>query len=101
MLIIELVEEKRRMKTWLKPSLTKIILTFVLLILSSWLWRIYVTLTISDTFPLGFPLQFYLAWGPCPPGENCSEFNWLWLFLDFVFWYFVSAFLVSKFRKNE
>ncbi|HSL47243.1 MAG TPA: hypothetical protein VK897_27635 [Anaerolineales bacterium] len=84
------------MKTILKPTLLKIALTLVLLVLSSYLWRMYVTSTISDTFPWGFPLQFYLAWGPCPPGEVCSENNVLFLILDLMFWYMVSGFFVSK-----
>jgi len=49
------------MKNFLKPSLLKIALTFVLFIIASLLWRSYVISTISDTFPLGFLLQFFLA----------------------------------------
>jgi len=52
------------LKTLLKPTLLKIVLTVVFLALSSWLWRQYVISIISDTFPVGFPFQFYLAWGP-------------------------------------
>lgn len=88
------------MKSVLKPTLIKIILTFVLFMTSSWLWGMLVRRVISDTFPVGFPLQFFLAWGPCQAGENCSEFNSLWLLLDVCFWYFISAFLVSRFKKN-
>jgi uncharacterized membrane protein (DUF106 family) len=94
-----LAEEKRMMKSLLKPDLVKIIFTFFLFAVASWLWRIIVTLTISDTFPVGFPLQFYLSWGPCPPGTNCSEFNALWLVVDLIFWYLVSAFLLCRFQK--
>ena len=82
------------MKTILTPTILKIILTFVLFIITSLLWRNYVISTISDTFPWGFPLQFYLAWGPCIPGETCYEFNGLWLSLDLVIWYVVSAFII-------
>lgn len=85
---------------FLKPTLTKIFLTLVLLILSSWLWRMYITSRVSDTFPFGFPLQFYLAWGPCQPDETCFEFNGWYLFVDLAFWYFVSAFVISKFQKR-
>ncbi len=88
------------MKTLLKPTVLKIILMFVLLIASSWLWRMYVISTISDTFPLGFPLQFFLAWGPCQAGENCSEFNGLYLALDIIFWYIVGAVLALWFQKK-
>jgi hypothetical protein len=88
------------MKTFLRPSPLKIILAFVLFFAASYLWRMYIISTISDTFPLGFPLQFYLAWGPCPPGESCSEFNRLWLILDFVIWYVVSAFIMRMIKKE-
>ena len=84
------------MRTILKPSLLKIILTLMLFVLSSYLWRMYIISTISDTFPWGFPLQFYLGWGPCPPGEVCSESNLFFLALDLVFWYLVSGLSVSK-----
>jgi hypothetical protein len=83
-----------------KPSFLKIFLAFVLFILSGWLWRIYVITRISDTFPFGFPLQFYLAWGPCQPNEICSEFNSLYLFIDLAFWYLVSTFVSQRFQKN-
>ena len=88
------------LKTILKPTLLKIILTVALLFVSSILWRQYVISTISDTFPWGFPLQFYLAWGPCPLGETCFEFNWLWLMLDIAIWYLVSGFVLNMFEKN-
>lgn len=84
------------MKTLLKPTAIKLLLTLVLLVVFSYLWRLYVTSTISDTFPWGFPLQFYLAWGPCPPGELCHESNGLYFVLDLVFWYIVSGILVSR-----
>ncbi|MEK6750981.1 MAG: hypothetical protein AABZ00_01845 [Chloroflexota bacterium] len=87
------------MKSLLKPTLIKIILTFVLLVLSSWLWGMVVRFVISDTCPIGFPLQFYLSWGPCPPGTSCSEFNGLWLVVDLIFWYLVSALLTQWFQK--
>jgi hypothetical protein len=87
------------MKTLLRPTLLKIALAFVLFALFSYLWRMYVVSTISDTFPWGFPLQFYLAWGPCPPGEVCNESNFLYLLIDILFWYIVSAFLGSKLVK--
>jgi hypothetical protein len=89
------------LKTFLRPSLAKIILTSAFLVLSSYLWHLYVISTISDTFPWGFPLQFYLGWGPCPPGEICSERNIFYLIIDILFWYGVSAFLVSKLAKAE
>jgi hypothetical protein len=88
------------MNAFLKPSVLKIILTFALLIVSGWLWRMYVISTISDTFPQGFPLQFFLAWGPCQAGENCSEFNGLYLTLDVIFWYIVSAIPILCFQKK-
>jgi hypothetical protein len=88
------------LKTLLRPSLTKIVLTFVLLTLSSYLWRFYIISTVSDTFPWGFPLQFYLGWGPCPPGEMCIESNILYLIIDILFWYIVSGFLIFGRKLN-
>jgi len=88
------------LKTILRPSLIKIILTFAFLVLSSYLWRLYVISTISDTFPLGFPLQFYLGWGPCPPGEICSETNIFYLMIDILFWYTVSGFLILVLKRK-
>ena len=89
------------MKNILKPTLTKIILTFIFLFLFSWLWGMFVRLNLSDTFPIGFPLQFFLSWGPCLPGTNCSEFNGLWLVVDLIFWYLVSGFLLYWFQKSS
>ncbi len=86
------------MKTFLRPSPLKIILAFALFVATSYLWRMYIISTISDTFPWGFPLQFYLVWGPCPPGEICSEFNGLYLMLDIIIWYVVSAFIIRIFK---
>ena len=89
------------MLTILKPNLWKLILTVILFYGSSTLWRLFVISRISDTFPHGFPFQYYLVWGPCPPGEVCSEFNVLYLILDWVIWYLVSAFIVSRVQGNK
>jgi hypothetical protein len=86
------------MQSIFKPTFWKIALAFLLFVITSLLWRSYVTSTISDTFPWGFPLQFYLAWGPCRPGEVCSEFNGLSLILDIIIWYVVSAFIIRMFK---
>jgi hypothetical protein len=88
------------LRTILKPSFVKIVLAFVLLLLFSYLWRTYIISTISDAFPWGFPLPFHLAWGPCPPGEICSESNIFYLMLDILFWYIVSGFLIMIFGKK-
>jgi hypothetical protein len=88
------------LKRILRPSLAKIVLTFTSFVLVSYLWRLYVISTISDTFPWGFPLQFYLGWGPCPPGEICSESNLFYLLIDILFWYIVSGFLIMIFGKK-
>jgi hypothetical protein len=88
------------LKRFLRPSTAKIIITFILFALFSYLWRVYIISSISDTFPLGFPLQFYLAWGPCQQGEICSETKFLYLILDIVFWYIVSAFLILISARN-
>jgi hypothetical protein len=89
------------MNTFLKPTVGKTILTWVLFLASSYLWRAYIISIISDTFPWGFPLQFYLARGPCPPGESCSEFNGLWLVIDIAVWYVISAFVISMATKEK
>lgn len=89
------------MKSILKPDIWKIILTVILFYGSSLLWRAFVIRRISDTFPHGFPFQFYLAWGPCPPEEICSEFNELYLILDWIIWYLVSAFTINALTKNK
>jgi hypothetical protein len=90
----------RIMKAIRKPSWLKTLLTIALLLLSSYLWRLVVIARISDTFPWGFPLQFYLAWGPCPPGEICNESNFFFVLLDLVFWYMISGFMLSR-RTTE
>jgi hypothetical protein len=84
----------------LKPTIPKIVLTIALFAVFSWLWRMYVTSTISDTFPLGFPLQFFFAWGPCQAGQTCSKFHGAYLTLDIVFWYIFSAFFISRLKKK-
>jgi hypothetical protein len=85
---------------FLKPSLWKILLAAGLFYVSGALWRAYVISRISDTFPHGFPFQYYVGWGPCPPGQTCSEFNGTFLLLDLLLWYAVSAFLVDRLRKR-
>ena len=89
------------MKRILKPNPWTIALTVGLFSLSSALWRAYVMARISDTFPRGFPFQYYLGWGPCPPGEVCFEFNWLYWILDVIIWYAVSAFVVDRIRTKR
>jgi hypothetical protein len=86
--------------TFLKPSLGKILLAAALFFATSYLWRAYTIARISDTFPWGFPFQYYLAWGPCPPGEVCYEFSTLYLILDSVVWYTTAAFLVERLQKR-
>lgn len=88
------------MNAFLKPSLLKVIFTLALFVAASYLWRMYIISTISDTFPLGFPLQFYLAWGPCPPDGVCSEFNWLWLVVDIIVWYMIGALILNRLKKE-
>ena len=89
------------MKQILKPDIWKILLSFALLYISSALWHVYVISRVSDTFPLGFPFQFYLGWGPCQAGQNCSESNWLFLVIDMILWYVVSAFSVDRLGRNK
>lgn len=88
------------MLRFLKPNLSKIVLGLLLFAASSFLWRTYTISRISDTFPHGFPFQFYLGWGPCPPGEICHEFHGLYLVFDLVIWYIISALIVDRVRKR-
>ena len=92
---------QNKMLLFLKPSLSKISLAFILLYVSGLLWRSFVMARVSDTFPVGFPFQFYLSWGPCPPGQDCSEFNALFLILDLLIWYAVSTFIVQRLQKGQ
>ena len=89
------------MKTLLKPTVAKIILAFVLFAGLSWLWRNTFGLVIMDVSYYGVPLHFFTAWGPCQAGENCSEFNGVYLILDIIFWYFFAAILVWRFQKKR
>ena len=88
------------MKTLFKPSLLKIVVAFVLFIVFSWLWQSTFGLVIMDASYYGFPWHYFVAWGPCQAGKNCSEFNGLYLALDVILWYIVGAILVSRFRKK-
>ena len=85
---------------FLKPGLWKIIVAILLFLVSSALSAAIVPRFISDTFPMGFPFWFYLAWGPCPPGQVCSEFNGLYLILDLIIWYVVSALIVNRIQRQ-
>ena len=85
---------------FLKPNFWKILLAAALFLATSYLWRMYTISRISDTFPWGFPFQYYLAWGPCPPGEVCYEFSSLYLLLDIVVWYAIAAFLLEHLQKR-
>lgn len=89
------------MKSLLKPDLWKLVLAAILFYASSALWRMYIIARISDTFPRGFPFQYYVGWGPCPPGESCFEFSWLYLILDIVIWYILSAWIVQQVRRKR
>jgi hypothetical protein len=75
----------------LKPSLLKSTVTIGLFLFFSWLWRVIFGSTIMDAAFYGIPFHFFSAWGPCPPGQACSEFNGWRLILDILFWYAVSA----------
>jgi hypothetical protein len=88
------------MKTLFKPSLLKIVTATLLFIVFSWLWQITFGLVIMDVSYYGVPLHFFVAWGPCQAGQNCSEFNALYLVVDIIFWYVVGAILVFRFQKK-
>jgi hypothetical protein len=87
------------MLRFLKPDIRKIALGLLLFAASSFFWRTYTISRISDTFPHGFPFQFYMGWGPCRPGEICHEFHSLYLVLDLAIWYIISALIVDRVRK--
>jgi hypothetical protein len=82
-----------------KPNRWTISLALILFFLSSVLSRLLVMSYISDTFPLGFPVQFFISWGPCPPNQNCSEFNGTSLVFDIIIWYAISALVVFRAKK--
>lgn len=86
--------------TFLKPTVLKIVLAFILFIAVDWLWRSTVGRFIMDVNNFGLPLPYFVTWGPCPPGDNCSEFNNLNLALDLFFWYLVSAVVALLFRRK-
>ena len=70
------------MAGYLKPNLSKVASTIILLGLSSMLWRSFVVMRISDTFPLGFPFPFYESWGRArqvrfAPNSTCSFSFWM------------------------
>ena len=88
------------MLKFLQPTPWKIALTFVLFFTASLLWRIFVTARIMDVSPFGFPFQFFVTWGPCPPGEDCSSFNGLFLLFDLLAWYVIGAWALNRFRKQ-
>jgi len=58
-------------------------------------------LTYLGYFPHWLSTSILSGLGPCPPGEICSEFNVLWLVIDIVFWYIVSAFIISILKKRS
>lgn len=88
------------MLKFLKPSLLKIVITLVLFPGLTWLWSLKNRFIMDASF-YGLPLTFFTVWGPCRPGETCSEFSSLNFGLDVVFWYLVGALLVEWFNKNR
>jgi hypothetical protein len=80
----------------LTPSIAKIGLTLILLVVSAALWRAYIIAHIGDSFPFGFPFVFWESWGPCRPGENCAAGRWWALMLDIIIWYSVSAVILTR-----
>lgn len=88
------------MLKFLKPSLLKIVVALVLFPGLTWLWSLK-NMFIMDASFYGVPLIFYTVWGPCPPGEICSEFSSLNFGLDLVFWYLVCAFVVERFSRKK
>jgi hypothetical protein len=79
-----------------KPTLLKGTVTLGLFIFFSWLWRVTLGARIMDASFYGTPFHFFSAWGPCPPGQTCSEFDGWGLVLDIFFWYVISAFALNR-----
>lgn len=87
------------MLKFLKPSLLKIVVTLILFPGLTWLWSLK-NMFIMDASFYGVPLTYFTVWGPCRPGETCSEFSSLNFGLDIVFWYLVVAFFVALFTRR-
>ncbi len=79
----------------IKPTLWKIIFTILLFVSASWISQFLSSMFIMDVTYTGFPLHFRASWGPCQIGSGCSEFNGLYLVLDILIWYVISAFFVQ------
>ena len=89
------------MIAFLKPTLWKLILGLFLFFISDCLWRFTIGLSIMDVSYFGQPWHYFIAWGPCQAGQNCSEFHGMYLILDLVFWYLISAaFMTWLWRKK-
>jgi TRAP-type C4-dicarboxylate transport system permease small subunit len=97
------VEEARLEMKFIKPMSVYIFLVLILLASSSFIWQMLVGRMLADTSFMGYPLHFYTAWGPCPPGAACTEFNLPYLILDIIFWLIVSAILIElyKWRRSK
>jgi len=83
---------------FIKPISIYIFLTLILFIGSSYIWQMTVGNMLADTSFAGYPIHFYTAWGPCAPGQTCTEFSPLNLILDFIFWLIIGAILVELYK---
>lgn len=88
------------MKKFLKSLLLEIIIALLLFPALTWLWSLKNRYIMDASF-YGVPLTFYTVWGPCRPGETCSEFSLLNFGLDLVFWILISALLVEWFTRRK
>jgi hypothetical protein len=71
----------------MKPFIKHLGLAIVLFVIVSLLWNLYTASHIMDLSTWGVPLPVFSAWGPCRPGETCSETSLLNLAFDLVIWF--------------
>lgn len=99
---------KMAFKDFIKPTIGKIILTIVLLIVFGFLfWSLLQTWT--DLSVRGFPFIYYeKGIMPCSPSfPTCNDniyFNIFYLLLDLIIWYLISCIIIliyNKFKRHK
>lgn len=90
------------MKEFLRPSIAKLIMTVVIFIVASYLWKM--AHVVYDASFFGFP-----AWvmgrdefcGPPEVDPNCGLpfYSWSGALIDMVFWYAISVLLLGLYGK--
>ena len=91
----------RKIIQFLRPSIGKIVVTIVLLVLAHGV-QILIRAGITDYWVIGVPFHFQQTWGPClSPETVCRSFNWFLLIIDIIFWYLISCFMVFLWKKYK